>query len=110
MLNDSETYDCEEKGCGRKFETKDGLLSHYQRRHINLYNKYKDIKPNDFSEKTLVENMQTSNTSMLDNSMSLSHSQSLVSTSTERIRIITEELLGVGTKYADIDEIEEVIF
>jgi hypothetical protein len=81
MIEISETFDCEQTDCGRKFENQDDLLSHYQRRHLNLYEKYKPTPNIEFKE----------------------------TQPSAKVRIITEEMVGVGTQYASLDEIEEVI-
>jgi hypothetical protein len=112
IVETSETYNCEEKGCGRKFEDKEGLLSHYHRRHIHLYNKYKDIRqdediPEVINEERLDE--EINKWSIEKSSATVTDSMSLSTTGLERLKIITEELLGVGTKYAGLDEIEEVL-
>jgi hypothetical protein len=80
MIEITETYNCEQNDCGRKFQTKDDLLSHYQRRHNDLYEKYKTILKIEYKE----------------------------TQSSGKVRIITEEIVGVGTKYACLDEIEEL--
>jgi hypothetical protein len=33
MIENVETYDCEMRNCGRKFETSNQLMDHYKRRH-----------------------------------------------------------------------------
>ncbi len=80
MIEISETYDCEQKDCGRKFQSQDDILLHYQRRHPNLYEKYKQVIKIEYKE-TLPSG---------------------------KVRIITEEMLGIGIQYAGLDEIEEV--
>jgi hypothetical protein len=100
MIEDVNVYDCEEKGCGRKFNTREALLSHYQRRHVNLFNKYNDDIP-----EVIEENGHKGDVDVID---TLTDSQMLSTTSLERVRIITEEMIGIGTKYAGLDEVEEV--
>ena len=80
MIEISETFNCQDLDCGRKFKTKEELLSHYERRHENLL----DYSKNDFN----INDVKSIN----DN----------------KIKIITEEMIGIGLKYADLDEIEEV--
>jgi hypothetical protein len=80
MIEISETFDCQDKECGRKFKTKEELLSHNERRHQNFLSKSKE------SQNTIDEEKNNQ----------------------IKIKIITEEMIGVGSKYADLDEIEEV--
>jgi predicted ribonuclease YlaK len=42
MIDNIETYNCEGRDCGRKFQKFDQLLDHYKRRHNELFLKYKD--------------------------------------------------------------------
>jgi hypothetical protein len=98
MIDDVSLYDCEEKGCGRKFDNREALLNHYQRRHIDLYHKFQD------SEEILEDIDENVNK---DKDI-LSESQMHSTTSLERVRMITEEMIGVGVKYGELDEIEEV--
>jgi hypothetical protein len=53
MIDNIETYSCEEQGCGRKFQKFDDLIAHYKRRHENLFEKYN--KKEDKSKKLLNE-------------------------------------------------------
>jgi hypothetical protein len=99
MIVDVSMYDCEEIGCGRKFESKEELLEHYQRRHINLFNKYKDFE----------EIQEVIDEPEIKALVDVNDSQMLSTTSLERIRVINEEMLGIGIKYAGLDEIEEVL-
>lgn len=83
MIEISETFDCKYIECGRKFKTKEELLSHYERRHEKLIPLSSNTK-----ESQIIE--------IDENNIEI------------KIKIITEEMIGIGTKYADIDEIEEV--
>lgn len=146
-----ETYSCEEKGCGRKFESVDKLMDHYKRRHKNLYEKHlSGKKPDDKSkklldelydkindieknaenlidyddiekevEKTIIFNEENINFKEETNSMkSKSNSMSLTTSENfsnqnqnqKKVTVITDEMIGVGSKYADYDEIDEVNF
>ena len=78
---------------------RDNLLNHYQRRHIHLFKKYKD-------NEEIPEVIEDNTNKTID----VNDSQMLSTTSLERVRVITEELLGVGVNYAGLDEVEEVIF
>jgi hypothetical protein len=42
MIDNIETYNCEEIDCGRKFQKFGQLLDHYKRRHNELFLKCKD--------------------------------------------------------------------
>ena len=84
MIEISETFNCQDKECGRKFKTEEELSSHYERRHQNLL--LRSSKSEDSQIPTIEEKLNNQN----------------------KIKIITEEMIGVGSKYADLDEIEEV--
>jgi hypothetical protein len=117
MIDLDETYDCEALGCGRKFSSYEELLDHYNRRHPILYERYtkndlfiqiddkinqieKDIKENEIPEVKFVYKLNETFTDSL--------CESTTSQNEQKVRIVTEEMIGMGSKYKYLDEIEDV--
>lgn len=137
MITIQESLTCEEKECGRKFNSSELLMQHYKKWHVHLYDKYNrrenllanlfskiDSLEKDISETTNmgqifdlvpevdIEQEENLSGTSLNNYNSQTRSINVVMTGDnffeDKISEVTEDMIGLGTDFKYYSEIEEI--